>query len=113
MGRMQNFFSVKDVSSDKCERISRVRRAWYAFVSTIFCLGVPVIFVFMGFESTLAMKVAEGLFSFSELMAILYLSAGVVDRMDIGRHVRARWDRHDPPPRPYEEQRPYEEGEVR
>lgn len=103
MGRIQNFFSVKDVSSEKCERISRVRRAWYAFVSTVFCLAVPVVFVLMRFENTLALKVAEGLFSFAELMAILYLSAGVVDRMDIGRHIRARWERHDPAPHAYEE----------
>lgn len=109
-GKIGQFFSVKEVSPDKCDRISKVRRAWYSFTSTIFCLGVPVIFVFMGFESVLAQKVADGLFSFAELMAILYLSAGVIDRADIGRHLSNRFNRHDPPPRDYQR---YEEGEPR
>lgn len=91
-----SFFSVKDVPRHQCERISRVRRAWYAFVSTLFCLTVPVSFVYLRLESTLAIKVAEGLFSFAELMAILYLSAGVIDRADIGRHLAARFNRHEP-----------------
>lgn len=112
MGAVRNFFSVKDVSRDKCERISRVRRAWYSFTSTLFCLTVPVIFVLMGFENTLAQKVAEGLFSFAELMAILYLSAGVIDRADIGRHIASRFSRHDPPSR-YEHYQSESEGEPR
>lgn len=78
------------------QRISRVRRAIYAFSSMLFCLTVPVIFVFMGFESTLAMKVVEGLMSFAELMAILYLGAGVIDGIDIGSHIKRRWYTHGP-----------------
>lgn len=94
-GRMRGFFSVKEVSRETGDRISRARRAWYAFCSTVFCLFVPVVFVVMGFDNTLAIKVVEGLLSFAELMAILYLSAGVIDRADIGRHIGARWNRHE------------------
>jgi uncharacterized membrane protein (DUF485 family) len=101
VGSVGEFFRVKDVTPQRCDRISRVRRAWYSFTSTLFCLLVPVVFVLMGFESVLAQKVAEGLFSFAELMAILYLSAGVIDRADIGRHIANRFARHDPPPRDY------------
>lgn len=101
---VNGFFKIKETAPDKCDRISRVRRAWYSFASTVFCLLVPVLFVFMGFESNLAQKVAEGLFSFAELMAILYLSAGVIDRADIGRHIASRFARHDLPSRDREVQ---------
>jgi hypothetical protein len=55
--KRRGFFSVKDVTPQRGDRISRSRRAWYSFASTVFCLIVPVTFVYLGLESTLAQKV--------------------------------------------------------
>ena len=76
------------------DRISRLRRAVFAFGSTSFCLFMPVVFVLMGFENTLARTVTDGLLSFAELMAVLYLSAGVIDNAGLGRFIRNRFERH-------------------
>lgn len=75
----------------KADRVSRLRRSIFAYVTTLVCLGGTLAIVALGLESTLATRVAEALMSYAELMAILYLGASVIDRQEIIKRVGRHW----------------------
>lgn len=89
----------------RADRVSRLRRAIFAYVTTLVCLGGTLAIVVIGLESTLATRVAEALMSYAELMAILYLGASVIDRQQIIRRVGRHWRRQRG--RPVEVQSPH------
>jgi hypothetical protein len=79
----------------RADRISRIRRAVFAFSTTFLCIGGTLGIVFSGFETTLATRVAEALMSYAELMAMLYLGASVIDRAEVARALSSRWRLRD------------------
>jgi hypothetical protein len=65
------------------DRRSRIRRATYAFLGTFGGLGGSIGLAVGNYDSVLAQKVVDGLMSFAQLMAMMYLGAGVLDRSAI------------------------------
>jgi hypothetical protein len=65
------------------DKTSRQRRAIFAFVGTFGALGCSVGFVFLGYTGPLVERIADSLIGFAESMALLYMSAGVLDRSQL------------------------------
>jgi hypothetical protein len=65
------------------DKVSRRRRALFAFVGTFGGIGCAVSFIYLGYEGPLVERVATSLIDFSSTMALLYLAAGVVDRSQV------------------------------
>lgn len=77
----------------KADRVSRLRRSVFAFSTTFICLAGTLAITLLGFDSTLATRVAEALMSYAELQAILYLGASVLDRQEVVKRVVRHWRR--------------------
>lgn len=67
----------------KAQRWSAIRRAFYIGCTTAFCLVMPSVFVLMGYEGMLVERTSQALLSLAELLAMLYLGAGVIDRSKV------------------------------
>lgn len=62
------------------EPVNRTRRAYYIFAVTAFCLLSASTFVGMGYESRISEHFALRLIDLVEILSIIYVSAGVLDR---------------------------------
>lgn len=94
---MLSDYSIRHATTDKGRQdaVSKQRRAWFIGLGTIVSVGVPCLLAVLGYESPLAVKVVDGLLGYAELLAMLYLTAGVIDHSDVLRRIGGKWDRMD------------------
>lgn len=90
-------YAIRHATTDKGRQdaVSKQRRAWFIGLGTIVSVGVPCLLAVLGYESPLAVKVVDGLLGYAELLAMLYLTAGVIDHSDVLRRIGGKWDRID------------------
>lgn len=71
------------VTEAKDEPVNRTRRAYYIFAVTAFSLVMASAVVLIGMDSKIAEHFSLGLLDLVEILAIIYVSAGVIDRSKI------------------------------
>lgn len=62
------------------EPVNRARRSYYIFAVTAFSLVMASVVVLIGMDSKIAEHFSLGLLDLVEILAIIYVSAGVIDR---------------------------------
>lgn len=69
------------------EPVNRTRRAFYIFAVTAFSLVISSLYVGLGMDSKIVEHFVLGLLDLVEIIAIVYVSAGVIDRSEILKKV--------------------------
>ena len=73
------------------EQISLLRRSIFAFSTTFACFALVIAVLWLNPEGSLGEKIVGACMSYAELMAMLYLSASVVDRTKLVDRVSERF----------------------
>lgn len=72
--------TIQDVDTTGETQVSRLRRAVFAYSTTFTCIGCTGFALVHKLEGPLAERAVSSLMNYAELMAMLYLGAGVLDR---------------------------------
>lgn len=75
--------TIAEADVDGETYVSRLRRAVFAYTTTFACIGCTAAALFLKLEGSLAERIVAALMSYAELMAMLYLGAGVLDRSKV------------------------------
>jgi hypothetical protein len=89
--------TVQDADVTGETQVSRLRRAVFAYTTTFTCIGCTGFALFLKLEGPLAERAVSSLMNYAELMAMLYLGAGVLDRSRLLDKLGERFNRGGKP----------------